>query len=161
MEGTICFRCGRDLSATGSVFLAQLRETCFNFLFSDQREKLMECLDSVETPVAIVARDHTVLLCNSLLDERSNADGGKLRIGEILECLNAVLLGKCGETPGCFLCGVRKTIEYTITTGDKLSHYQTSLQKRSGANQTFILTTQRVGDAVLLLIETPSDGICS
>ncbi len=158
MGEKICSRCGKDLSANHDIFLAEVRETCFNFLLSSRDDRLAECLDSVDWPAAILARDHTVLLSNDLLRESSNAEAGDQRIGEVLGCINAALLGKCGETFACFLCGIRKSIEHTITTGEKLHGYETSLQKRSGANQALRITTEKAGDAVLLVIEARFPG---
>ncbi len=153
----ICSRCGQGLSATHDIFLAALRETCFTFLLSTRTEELAECLDSLEGPAAIIARDHTLLLSNDLLGRDSGTDAEKPRIGEVLDCVNAALLGRCGETMACFLCGIRKSIEHTLKTGERLFRYQTSVQKRSGANQIFMITTEKAGGTVLLIIEVPSE----
>jgi len=155
MGDGICSRCGEELSENSDVFLAALRKTCFNFLLSSCREKLVDCLDSLDKPAAILACNHTVILSNELLEDSSKLEAGKPRIGEVLNCVNAALLGRCGETVGCFLCGLRKLVKHTQRTGEKLSDMRVNLQNRSGANQTLLLSTEKAGSGVLIIIETP------
>ena len=112
-------------------------------------------LRSLNRPAALVARDHTVLFSNIRLRKmlkKSNHDVVGLRIGEVLDCKYAASPSRCGETEGCLRCGLRRLIELTRITGERLDKIPISFQHRSGASKTFKITTEKAGNAVLLIL---------
>ncbi|HUI70410.1 MAG TPA: hypothetical protein VL354_07790 [Spirochaetia bacterium] len=154
MGEAVCRHCGMDATASDD-FLDKVRETCFNFLVCSRDERILQCLDTLNWPAALVAADHSVLLGNELLVGSPGVDVGELRIGDILGCVNAALLGKCGQTVACFLCGIRKSVEHSLRTGETIRRFLVSFQKRSGANQSFLITAEKAGENVLMIIEPP------
>ena len=114
---------------------------------------------SLNRPAALVARDLTVLFSNSRLRKmlkKFNHDVVGLRIGEVLDCKYAASPSRCGETEGCLQCELRRLIELTRITGERLSEIPISFQHKSGASKIFKITTQKADDAVLLMIRTQS-----
>ena len=107
MDKAVCSRCGKGLDDGDEILVsAGLCSSCFNTLLTLQDRGLSNFLESLGGAAALLARDHTVLLSNkqlrSLLANGANEVDGK-RIGEVLDCLNAATLGRCGETEACFI----------------------------------------------------------
>ena len=112
-------------------------------------------LRSLNRPAALVARDLTVLFSNSRLRKMLKKFGHDvvgLRIGEVLDCKYAASPSRCGETEGCLQCELRRLIELTRIAGERLTGIPISFQNKSGARKTFKITTEKAGDAVLLII---------
>ncbi len=108
-----------------------------------------------QQPAAFVTRDHTILFSNIRLLKalsKFNHDVIGRRIGDVLGCKNAASLGQCGDTVGCIRCGIRKSIELTRTTGERVSGIPTDFQHKSGARGKLRITTDKVREAVLLII---------
>ena len=125
------------------------------FDYAQGNEKLKGTLGSLARPAALVASDHTVLFSNNRLRKmlkKSNLDVVGLRIGEVLDCKNAASPSRCGETALCPHCGLKRLIELTRITGERLNEIPISVQHRSGASKTFKITTEKAGEAVLLII---------
>jgi len=158
MSAEICSHCGgastADLStAGGSAYLSVLRATCFTFLLSRWDERLAACLDGLERPAAIVGDDYAVLLPNRRLGPGVRMEPGELRIGEVIGCARAASPGCCGEGPGCVHCGVRKAIDHTFATGEKVYRYPVAFPTRSGAEQALAIITMRAADGVVAIFE--------
>ena len=120
-----------------------------NTLPSARDKKLANSLDR---PAALIARDHTVLFSNIRLRGKFSYDVVGLRMGRLLDCKHVASLGGCRETVACLHCKLKRLIELTSITGEKLSEISISVQHKSGATHIFKITTEQAGEAVLLTI---------
>jgi hypothetical protein len=112
-------------------------------------------LEFLDSPAALLARNHTVLSSNGHLRrafENKDLELRGLRIGEVLDCKYATSHGLCGETFACFSCGLNRLLELSCLTGERLTEIPTRFQRQSGANPIFIISTERAGEAILLTI---------
>ena len=156
MGRTVCFHCRRSLKQEDEIrLLTRACEQCFVTLLSSRDEKASVYLESLEMPAALLAKDHTVIVSNSQFqDMASQRDVAGLRLGDVLECMYSPLLGRCEETVACLLCSFRRSVEHTWLTGEGLRQVPLSLPHKEEARKTYAITTERVGDAVLLLVGT-------
>jgi hypothetical protein len=128
-------------------------EQCFNALLSSRGEKLSAYLESLAIPAALLSNDQTVLESNTSFQEmafRHDIVGSK--IGEMLACMYAPLLGRCGETVACLLCSLKKSVEHTWLTGEGLREVPLSFPHKAETRKTFTITTEKVSGAVLVMM---------
>ena len=154
-----CFNCGRSLDQDDELRqLTGVCEQCFNEILSSP-EKRSAYLESLGIPAALVSREQVVLDSNAhFLRMASGREVVGTRIGEILDCMYAPLLGQCGDTVPCLLCKVRRSLEHTWLTGEGLHEVPFSFPHKVEERRTFAITTEKAGDAVLLLLgTTPSE----
>ena len=156
MGRTVCFHCKRSLNQEDDLrLLTRACEQCFVTLLSSDNEKVSAYLESLEVPAALLAQDHTVIRSNSRFQEMaSRHDVAGLKLGDVLECMYSPLLGRCEETVACLLCSFRRSVEHTWLTGEGLRQVPLSLPHKVETRKTYAITTERVGDAVLLLVGT-------
>ena len=155
MGQTYCYNCRRSLEGEDKLrVLAGVCRSCFTMLLSTRDGKLSAYLESLDLPAALILEDHSVLSSNTLFRQIApNLDSARLRVGEVLGCSYSSLLGKCGETVPCILCSLRKSLERTWQTGEGLRGVPLSLPNRAEFRKSCEITTERVGNAVLLLLE--------
>jgi len=104
MGHVICFRCGRSLDQEDELRrLTRACEECFNAVLSSSAGERSAYLESLEVPTVLVTEDQVVLDSNTLfLGMASTTEVVGTRIGEVLDCMYAPLLGQCGDTvPAC------------------------------------------------------------
>jgi len=154
MSAEICSRCGQASSTAGNACLSAIRRTCFSFLLSTWDERLSECLDALNTPAAILAGDYTVLLPNRRLGPGVRMEQGERRIGEIIGCARAISPGRCGEGPGCVHCGIRKAIDHTFATGEKVYRYPATFPNRAGTDEALSVITLKAAQGVVAIFES-------
>ena len=145
----------RSLDTTDHLrFLTRACEPCFNLLMSSRDDSLSAYLESLGVAAALLAEDNTVLSANTKF-HALKPDGNVLgvRIGQVLGCMYSPLLGGCGETVTCILCSLRRSVEQTVKTGEGLRGVAVSYPHKKDMRRSFTLTTQRTGDAVLVLLE--------
>lgn len=120
---------------------------------------VLEFLQSLEIPTLLVDGDgrvdevspHVLSLLEKTQEEVANRLGG-----EVLDCVNAELPGGCGKTELCSACTVRNTITDTYRTGESHVRVPAALTVRgdgSSREMSFLLTTEKGGDRVLVQIE--------
>lgn len=153
MSGEICSRCGRD-SALDGTYLSLLRRTCFRFLLSSWDGRLAGCLEALGTPAAILAGDYTVLLSNHRLGPRLSAQDGEWSIGELIGCANAEEPSRCGQGTSCVHCGIRKAVDHTFATGEKVYRYPVTYPTRGGSNETLVVVTVKTEEGVVTIFES-------
>ena len=158
MGQTICFACRRSLEQEDELhFLAKACDKCFTTVLSSRDEKLSAYLESLEIPAELVSQDQTILESNTPFQSiASNRVVVGLRLGEALDCMYAPMLGLCGETVPCLLCKLKRSVEHTWLTGEGLREVPLSFPHKVNAPRTFSISTEKVGDAVLLLMRTTS-----
>ena len=157
MGQTLCFRCMRRLEQEDELhYLTKTCDKCFTAVLSAQEEKLSAYLEALDIPAALVSQDHTVLSSNSRFQKMApRGNGVGLSLGEVIECMYSPLLGRCGETVACLLCRLRRSIERTLTTREGLRGIPISFPHKAEGRKTLTITTEMVGNAVLLLLGTP------
>jgi len=135
-------------------FLTRACEPCFNILVSSRNESLDAYLESLLVPAALLAEDHSVLAANRLF-RRLQTDGAVVgkTVGQILGCMYSPLLGACGQTVACILCSLRRSVEETMTTGRGFRAVPVSYPHQTDMRRRLSLTTERTGDAVLVMLE--------
>jgi hypothetical protein len=162
MGRTVCFHCRRSLAQEDEIrLLTRACEQCFVTLLTSGDEKVSAYLESLEMPAALLAQDHTVLVSNTQFQQMaSHREVAGLRLGDVLECMYSPLLGRCEETVACLLCSFRRSVEHTWLTGEGLRQVPLSVPHKAEARKTYAITTERVGDAVLLLVgSSPSQAL--
>ena len=154
MGRAVCFRCKRSLEPGDELrILTGACAQCFNALLSAGGEQLSSYLESLATPAALLANDQTVLESNSSFQKMTLAhDIVGSKVGEILDCMYAPLLGRCGETIACMLCSLKRSVEHTWLTGEGLREVQLSLPHKAESRKTFRIITEKVNGAVLVLM---------
>ncbi len=156
MGETICFRCRKRLDDHELRSLTGTCRQCFGVLVSEGGEKLSSCLESLPAPAALLARDHTVLASNRRFEALAfDHEVVGLRVGEILDCMYTSTLGRCGDTVACLLCHLKRSVEQTWLTGEGLRGVPISYPHKADERKSFTVITEKVGDAVLLMIATP------
>jgi hypothetical protein len=132
---------------------------CFHDILSSRDEIVTSYLDSLLMPAALIAQDQTVLSSNERF--KKMAPTGEVvgrKIGEALECMYSPILGHCGETVACLVCRLKRSVERTWMTGEGLRGIPFSFPHKEEGRRTFTITTEIVGDALLLLMGTRSSG---
>lgn len=147
-----CCMCGRTIVLENNLSSPNVCNACLTTLVPS-----LAYLESLDQPAAIVARDHTILFSNSHLRkliEFAHDDAG-IRIGEALDCQYAEEHEPCGETEFCFQCELRRFVALARITGERIGEIPMSFRQKSGKNQTLRFSTEKAGDAVLLMISSP------
>jgi hypothetical protein len=160
MSQIVCYGCHLSLDHSDQLRrLTRACEACFHDLMTSRRGDLPEYLDSLDHPAALLTPDHTVLLANGHF-RRLQLDKTVmgLQVGDVLECMYAPLLGRCGETVACLLCSLRRAVESTWLTGEGLREVAVSYPHRVATRRSMTLTTEKVGEAVLVILVNNSDG---
>jgi hypothetical protein len=163
---TTCARCKKEISVSDSIdplenapitrgFCSDcLRKECSSYSVS-----LRDFLDMFPKPVFLVDSDVRILASNrpglALLKKKPDEVDGKLG-GDAFECRYAEQPGGCGMTIHCKTCAIRITVTDTFQTGK--SHVEVpaypDLHHITQENRIrFLITTERVGEAVILRID--------
>ena len=156
MSQPFCYRCRQSLDQKDDLrVLTRTCGPCFTALLSSRDRNLSEYLESLEMPSALVDHNQTILFSNSLFRGMmgENETVG-LRVGEALDCMYAGTLGRCGDTVACLLCRLKRSVEHTLLTGEGLRAVPISYPHRASSRKSFVLTTEKVGNAVLIVMRT-------
>jgi len=160
MNQIVCYGCRLSLDHADHLRrVTRACESCFHNLMTERKGELPQYLDALTHPAALVTPDHTVLLANSKF-RRLQLDKTVVgqQVGDVLECMYAPLLGRCGETVACMLCSLRRAVERTWLTGEGLRDIPVSYPHKVATRKTLNVTTERVGEAVLVILENASRG---
>lgn len=158
MGQTLCIRCMRGLEKEDELhLLTRTCEKCFNAVLSSRIETVSDYLESLRIPAALIAQDQTVLSSNGRFQKMApHREIVGHRLGEVLECMYAPILGRCGETVACLVCRLKRSVETTWVTGEGLRGVPFSFPHKEEGRKTLSITTEIVGGAVLLLMGTAS-----
>lgn len=118
-------------------------------------QRLGEYLDRFDTPVVAVDAHNRIIAINSAMGsimEVEPREAMGLLGGEFMECVNARLPERCGQTVHCSACTIREAVERTIATGEPSRRQHAQLTKLDGPIDMLISTTRR-GAYVQLVIE--------
>ncbi len=152
-----CPLCGATSRSDGSVDSRTFCGPCTHLASTFSR-----FLEAVESPAALIARNHTIVLSNAPLRRMlEGADRGSahVRIGDAVGCAHALTRGPCGETCACPHCGLKRIMELSRITGETLAGIELTFRQISGADCSFTLSAEKAGEAVLLRVDrTKLDG---
>jgi hypothetical protein len=132
---------------------------CTEKMLSKYAMPLTSYLDKFEKPVFLINSEGRILSANNAAYEALNKKPSRVNDhlgGDAFECDYAKLPGGCGNTIHCKTCTVRLTVTDTMLTGkshtDILAygdfHFVTGRM-----NLKFIISTEKIGDKVLLRID--------
>jgi len=140
-------------------------ESCSIDLWGEVGTPVEEFLESLGIPTLLVDGPGVVEGANSgvlgLVGKTQGEVDGRLG-GEVFDCVNAGLPGGCGRTVHCSACTVRNTVTRTYTTGKSETRVPAILKVRpEGIPEeiAFYITTEKVGDRVLVQIESASRSV--
>ncbi len=158
-EGT-CVRCERALAGDDHIGrLVGVCPRCLRQVLSPRDHSVSEYLDTIRIPAALVSENLQVLFANTdFRTLRPDADPETLRVGEMLSCMYTATLGRCGETVTCLLCAMKQSINHTSSTGNGVRARPMSYPHRKDVRKVYLISTEKVGDAVLVVLEGPQAG---
>lgn len=136
---------------------------CSKMLLEQHRLRLDDLLDQVPVPVVAFKPDLTALCANSAARRNSQIAATlitDLPVGNIIECVHAVAPEGCGRTIHCSGCTIRRMIADTHRDGRARQAYDvTQPVRREGTTVLvrYCLSTQKVADTVLLIVEDARD----
>jgi len=132
---------------------------CARKTLSFKAKSIKDILDQFSKPVFLLNSDGRVVCGNnaglSLLKKSLDEIGGKLG-GEAFSCKYADLPGGCGNTIHCKTCTIRNTVMDTLESGKSnigIPAYPDLHHITKENRIRFLITTERVGKAVLLRID--------
>jgi len=152
MRKRFCLRSKRSIQARRGLFC----ERCLKALSSATSDQLSTFLETIDSPSAILGRDLTFIISNTLLNKMLKMfahDVIAMKIGDALECLYAVKHGPCGKDPVCLHCGIKRVVDLTSITGEKFSDIPLVLRHASGEERTLHFTFGKLASATLIIFK--------
>ena len=132
---------------------------CAQEILHLEREPLKSFLDRFHGPVLLVDADGRVITANqegyAALRKAPEMADGNLG-GDVINCTHARKPGGCGKTLHCKTCTIRLSVNDTLLTGQahvKVPAYMDLHQITGETTVRFLITTEKVGDTVLLRID--------
>jgi hypothetical protein len=162
----ICAWCKKDLGSSSSSDVTGdgpithgICGDCTRKTLSFKAKSLRDFLDQFSRPVFLVDSEGRIVTGNtigfSLLQKKPEEVEGELG-GDAFGCRYAKFPGGCGNTVHCKTCTIRITVMNTLQSGKsniRVPAYP-DLHHMTGENRIrFFITTERVGEAVLLRID--------
>jgi transcriptional regulator of aromatic amino acid metabolism len=160
----ICAWCKKHLEETvdeqGHEITHGICESCrVTMLCSHAPSTLNKFLSCFSLPVMMVDGDGRVVSANqaalNVVGKELEEVAGDLG-GNVMSCKFAYQEGGCGETVHCIACTIRNNVIETHKSGESLHQVPAHLEvEQDGQEMTlnFLISTEKVGDAVLLRID--------
>ncbi|HEY6001155.1 MAG TPA: hypothetical protein VI078_17860 [bacterium] len=164
----VCAWCRRELGRAGSAaddapITHGICGDCARREFSPRTLPLRQFLDRFAEPVFIVNAATRVVTGNAtalaLLGKTPSEIEDRLG-GDALGCRHAELPGGCGNTLHCRTCTIRLTVRSTLDSGQphvRVAAYPDLPALSGGRRVRFLITTERMGDVVLLRVDEVAD----
>ncbi|HYW69260.1 MAG TPA: hypothetical protein VE960_06610 [bacterium] len=161
----VCPRCGEAIDSVvgearpDSVVSRGLCQECSYNLLAQRGMPLMDYLDGLRAPVAVVDSDGVLKVASRKLCELVGKDLSSVRDklgGDVFECAYAGLPEGCGRTAHCSGCTIRHAVTETLRTGVSRDHVPASLRRGSPGRASpveLLISTERVGSHVLLRVD--------
>ena len=162
----VCAWCGKELGERTSRAQAKrpishgLCERCSHHLLAQKGMPLLQYLDGLGAPIAVVDAGGTIRTANKqacafLQQDLSSIEGRSG--GDVFECAYARLPEGCGQTIHCSGCAIRRAVMETHGTGRSRLRVPASLN--AGAPDAvrpvqLLISTEKVRDVVLLRVDT-------
>jgi len=166
----VCAWCNKNLSSPNADLNFEnapvthgICSDCARTIMSFRAKQLQSFLDQFPDPVFLVTSEGRIVTANSAgftaLKKKPEDVDGKLG-GEAFDCRYADLPGGCGKTVHCKSCTIRNTVMDTLQSGKsnkKVPAYPDLHHITGEFRIRFLITTERVADAVLLRIDDISE----
>ena len=111
--------------------------------------------------MAVLDKNGRVIKANieaKKLLKKEDSDIDDYFCGDVFNCVNAKLPGKCGNTPLCSECTMRNTIMDTYNTGEGHENIPAGMVTGTNAKEImFYISTERIKGVVLLKIDRGED----
>ncbi len=165
--GLRCGWCDKELGPerSGGRLSRALCGRCRESFVFQMGVPLQTLIDSLPAPIFVVDNDVRVKAANregyALLKKGSEAVLEQLS-GVVFDCAHAQLPEGCGRTVHCSGCAIRRSVYHTWETGELLVNVPATLKSaRPGEAPeiALLVSTERMGDVILLEIERPGRGI--
>jgi len=162
----ICAWCKKDLGASDTSDQAGdapithgICGDCARRTLSFKAKPLRNFLDQFSKPVLLINAEGRILTGNSmgftLLQKKPEEVEGELG-GDAFGCSYADLPGGCGNTVHCRTCAIRINLMETLRSGKskiRIPAYPDLHHVTGETRIRFLITTERVGETVLLRID--------
>jgi hypothetical protein len=161
----VCCMCRSEMGSPLEPDVSEVRTShgicrnCLDEYMAGTDKTMDDFLDSVPAPVFVVDGSGRVVTANTLAQETVSKDLAQIKGrlgGEVFRCHYASLPGGCGETLHCQSCVIRNTVMMTFETGKPCIRVPAcqDLDTIEGPRRIrFLISTEKAGDAVLLLID--------
>jgi hypothetical protein len=162
----VCAWCGEGMDAPASPpnplepITHGICLPCSEKLLGESGETPIQVfLDSLDIPTFLAGGDMRVKRANSDILGLVGKEKAQVEDhlgGEVFECVNSFEPGGCGKTEKCSACTVRNTVTHTFDTGESQVQIPAILKVRQEGGPVemkFHLTTEKVGDRVLVQVE--------
>lgn len=160
----VCAWCKKELNgakedSNQGVITHGMCSLCALKFTQDIQRSTFEILNFLEEPVFILGPDGVIRGTNKsalkLLGENQKSSKDKL-FGEAFECKYSKEEGGCGRTVHCSTCTIRNILIETLSTGksfEKIPAFQLVETPDGEIVQHYLISTERVGDSILLRID--------
>ncbi|RPH51479.1 MAG: PAS domain-containing protein [Desulfobacteraceae bacterium] len=171
----VCAWCQKELNPSESIAADQdvpithgICKECYSKLIPCKAKTLKSFLDQFTDPVFLVDSEGRVVTSNSAaisaLGKKPEEIDGYLG-GDVFDCKYAGLPGGCGNTIHCKSCTIRNTVSATLQSGKshvRVPAYPDLYHITCENKVRFLITTERVGNTVLLRIDeiAEENGSC-
>lgn len=138
-------------------------EKCVKILLSENSKSMHEFLDSLCVPVMMIESGVKVRTGNKYARELLGKELSEMedhRPGDIIECVYSHAPGGCGSDLHCKSCVIRNTVTETFATGKSFINvpaYPDIEILSNVKSMRFTISTEKVGDLVLLRIDDVKD----
>jgi PAS domain-containing protein len=126
-----------------------------------------QILNLINEPIFLIDNNGAVQGANESASEMLNKKlpdiEGQMG-GDAFECAYAKQEDGCGKSIHCKTCAIRNIVMETLASGhgfDKVPAFQSIITADGSAIMKFIITTEKVGDQVLLRIDNSRKGFSS
>ena len=135
-------------------------EECYGSLETSLPRSLREYLDEFEAPILCMDGGGMVLAVNKgmarLLGRGLKPVVG-LMCGEVMECRHSHLPEGCGRTEHCLACGIRRSLDMTLRTGQGVEHARAYVERDGEDGKVtrvrLLLSTESREGVILLRID--------
>jgi hypothetical protein len=157
----ICAWCNKTLSPgePDDTISHGICPDCAEMVLGQRQVSLLELLNQFDVPVIALDADVTALCANQAAEKTAankvDLIKGQL-LGDVIECVNAQTPEGCGRTIHCSGCTIRRMVTATHQDGQPRQSVEADQLVRRAGRVTpvrYSISTQKFGDAVLLIIE--------
>jgi len=157
----ICAWCDKviEIADGDNIVTHGICKSCIEY-FTLTPRSLQDLIEEIDKPILIInsegraqgANRAAVIAVDKNLEEIKNKLGG-----EIIECIHSKTPEGCGKTIHCTGCAIRKSVMETLQTGKSMkgivAYQQTQDKDKKIKTTMFKISTEKVGDSVLLQID--------
>lgn len=157
----ICAWCNKTLSPgePGDAISHGICPDCAEMVLGQRQVALVELLNQFDVPVIAFDANVTALCANHAAEKTMANEVDLIKgqlLGDVIECVNAQTPEGCGRTIHCSGCAIRRMVTATHQDGrprQSVEADQMVMRAGSVTPVRYSISTQKVGNAVLLIIE--------